>query len=162
MGAHLLPAMMTDALARHEIRVSRELVFVPGDDPAGQQRRLTDLLHATTGLEPDAPLGRDGEVPLPSYGLRDISLGGASLTVSPTEPAEELSRRLVRLDLALPQVAVTDTTVQFRLQLLGVVRRDRLVGDVRTLHVRYLVRLPAELEVVLTGLEQQALTVSPA
>jgi hypothetical protein len=151
---------MVEALASREVRVSRELVVVPGDDPPGQYERLTDSLHAADSQEPAFP--EADAVLLPSYGLRDISLGGASLALSPTDPPEDLSQRLVRLAIALPRLGATDPGGQFRLQILGAVRRDRAVSDVRTLHVRFVARLPVELEVVLTRLEQQALTNAPS
>jgi hypothetical protein len=71
------------------------------------------------------------------------------------DPPEQLSQGLVRLDIVLPALAVTATRLKVRLRPLAVVRGIRRTTDGWTLHLRFVVRLPADLGEVLACLEKR-------
>jgi hypothetical protein len=148
----VLPAGLVEALERGAARLSRDPVL-PAANDRSQPGRVIDSLEAVDRPDPAGAAPADVGPEVAAFGLRDISLGGACLALSLAEPAEELSGRLVRIALTLPAVAPGEADTDIRLELVAMVRRDRTVGDVRTLHVRFLARLPSELDAVLAELE---------
>jgi hypothetical protein len=87
--------------------------------------------------------------------LHDISLGGVCLTLPTALPTEELLSKLIYLDLSLPvaaSVPAGEAGVSLRLQLFGLVRGMRTTTTPATLHIRFLKRLPAELNACFAAL----------
>jgi hypothetical protein len=96
--------------------------------------------------------------------IHDISLGGARVALSWRPPRDHVMSRVVQLDFGLPRVASDaggPDWMPLRLRLLGLVRDFRETRDACTVHVRFLQRLPNELNVRFEALDRRVRLTAP-
>jgi hypothetical protein len=148
---HPVPAPVVDALLRRDVHILREVVRLHPDIPRGRGCLLTDTLHAADPGKPVIALTRASDPQPVSGELLNISLGGVGITLPPDSAPEEMSRRLVRLNLVL-RLGVAAGRLQIRLQPLGLVREVRTAGSEGTLHLSFISRLPLEVQSLLGAL----------
>jgi hypothetical protein len=133
----------------HHVDLSREVTGLAGERPptgagaivdraqavpAGAAYPALALFEATSALHGEAV---------------DIALGGACLALEKRRPREQLANRIVRFDVELPAQGSQDPgagSMALRLSLLGMVRDVRESAGGCTVHIRFLKRLPSELD----------------
>jgi hypothetical protein len=104
------------------------------------------LLTLQSSLSPFA------DAPTQSCTLEDISLGGVCLALEHASEAEELLHRLVLLHIPLPSGPEAPYP-PLTLQLLGGIRGVGHTFSSQLLHIRFLRRLPKEIDTLLEYLE---------
>lgn len=95
-----------------------------------------------------------------SCSLRDISLGGVCLAIEGQAQPEALANQMLQLHLTLPGIASKrheQARIPIRLCLLGVIRHVNTTHRPWTLHIRFLRRLPGELDMLFEAMERRFL-----
>ena len=143
---HVASMEVMIALAHRQGHLVREMTLAPSTTNGTRQGSLADRLY-----EPDAPEsslamgGFDASPPL-TGGLKDLSLGGACVTLTDFTQSDESLHRVILLRMTLPRLPLGTTSLQLMLQPLGIVRNVRTTVSPTTLHIRFLQRLPKEME----------------
>ena len=149
VALYLVPPTLGPALRSQQIRIVRDLYGPPTGTFPGDGGAITEPPCVTEqeGAASDILYGREASAQ--ACLLHDISLGGVCLALPTVRQAEVLRSRLVYLDIHIPlaqSMRSGDGDVTLRLQLFGLIRSVRTAPAPGTLHIRFLKRLPAELD----------------
>jgi len=151
---HQVPTTLITAIAQQQGHIVRQITLTRRDAQGMANSVLTELFCPADSAESVASPPADA--PPLACALRDISLGGACLTVGASETPDVLPQQLVRLTIPLPSASRSMpywAAVSLTLQLLGVVRGTSNAPATKDLHIRFLKRLPPELDSLLWHLE---------
>jgi hypothetical protein len=143
---YLAPTALVTDIAQRQVRIIREITLPLRGAQGAAGGRIADRLCEPITLQPTA--SPFAAIPALSSTLEDISLGGVCLTLASTSKAEELLHRLVLLNIALPS-APAALYPSLTLQLLGGIRGVRSTSSGQLLHIRFLKRLPKEVDELL-------------
>jgi hypothetical protein len=157
ISLHLAPEAMVNAITQQQVQIVREIVLSAGKEQNAQEGHIADLLYdaGTLALSPYMR-GFDTSPPL-VCGLKDISLGGACLTLEEAHEPEALMHRLILLNIPLPCLVFNNISLQLLLKPFGIIRNVRTTVEPSTLHIRFLKRLPRELTALFECLERRFL-----
>jgi hypothetical protein len=149
VALYLTPPTLGSALRSQQIRIVRDLYGPPTGTFPSDGGAIIEHPCATeaAGAASDVLYGR--EAAGHTCQLHDISLGGVCLALPSLGQTETLRSRLIYLDIHLPLAQSCrpgDGDLALRLQLFGLVRGIRTTPAPGTLHIRFLKRLPAELD----------------
>jgi hypothetical protein len=153
---HLAPAVLVAALTQQQVHIVRELMLPSIEHSGTTQGHIADRLCAPGSAQSSPYMQLLTDAPTLSCHLKDIALGGVCLTLDSPQRPEELLHSLLLLHLALP-VALSTGTLHLTLEPFGVIRGVRSVGQPRSLHVRFVQRLPDALTTLLAHLESHFL-----
>jgi hypothetical protein len=146
----LAPPLLITAIAKQQVRIVREITLLSGGIQGGAGGCITDwICESLTLRSSHSPFAN---APTLSCTLEDISLGGVCLALEHASEAEELLHRLVLLNISLPS-APEAPYPPLTLQLLGGIRGIGHTLSSQLLHVRFLRRLPKEIDALLEYLE---------
>lgn len=149
----LAPTALVTDIAQRQVRIMREITLPLRGAQSTAGGRIADQLCEPITLQPtSSPFAA---TPALSCTLEDISLGGVCLALANDAWSEELLHRLVLLNIALPN-APEALYPSLTLQLLGGIRGVRSASSVQLLHIRFLKRLPKEVDELLEHLEGSA------
>jgi hypothetical protein len=149
----VVPPTLIPALRCHHTRIVRDFYgHSPTTFPQEGGTICERLCSATPEIAmPERPGGEDAAVHASQ--LHDISLGGVCLTLPATLQVADLHSRLLYLDLLLPGAGPAEAAGRpLRLQLFGLIRGLRIAPAPGTLHLRFLTRLPADLDACFAAL----------
>ena len=151
---HQVPTTLITAIAQQQGHIVRQITLTRRDAQGMANSVLTELFCPADSTASVASPATD-DLPV-ACALRDISLGGTCLTVGASAAPEVQPQQLVRLTIPLPCASRSMpywSAVSLTLQLLGVVRGVSHAPAVKDLHIRFLKRLPPELDSLLWHLE---------
>ncbi len=151
----LLPQEIGAAIEQEQLHLTRELSWLTTEKEETKEGYLTDLLYENISSSPSSP-DAFNEIPSFSCGLRDISCGGISLSLTGEPPQERFSQSLLLLQIPLPPVTVDsdEESVAFTLKIFGVIRAIRSVPSSLVLHIQFLERLPEEFDALFKHMER--------
>ena len=140
------PMEIMIALAHRQGHLVREMTLAPSQPNGTRQGDLADRLYESDALESCLAMGGGDASPPLTGSLKDLSLGGACVTLADLPQPDELLQRVILLRMTLPRIPLDTTSLQLMLQPLGIVRNVRTTVSPATLHIRFLQRLPKEME----------------
>jgi hypothetical protein len=141
---HVAPMEVMIALAHRQGHLVREMTLAPSKTDGTRQGGLADRVYEPGAPESSLSLGGFDASPPLTGSLKDLSLGGACVTLADLPQLDELLQRVILLSMTLPRIPVGTTSLQLMLQPLGIVRNVRTTVSPATLHIRFLQRLPKE------------------
>jgi hypothetical protein len=149
-----VPTSYITAIGQQQGRIVRQITLMPRDAQGTVASWITDLFCTADADEPVALPYEAG--PALACTLHDLSLSGVCLTVNATHVTEALAHHLVWFTIPLPRASQALpgwASVSLTLQLLGVVRNVSHTPAGRAFHIRFLKRLPSEVDTLLWHLE---------
>lgn len=151
---HVLPPTLVTALRHQDMQAVRNICLPTLDTVPPPLPCITERLWAAD-TELAAPPWHDGQATPGLAGtLGDISLGGLCLAPTTEFQSEALLHQLVYLDIPFPPAPAALPQwdgIPLTLQLFGVVRGIHPLR--RTLHIRFVKRLPPVLDAYFAALE---------
>ncbi|MGE3537612.1 MAG: PilZ domain-containing protein [Candidatus Tectimicrobiota bacterium] len=154
---HLAALSLVETLAQRQGDLVRQIILPPLSGTREGAGQILDLFCATGETTYTTP--PLAETPPLEGTLRDISLGGVGIAVDESTCPEIFVHRLVLLSMHLPSLAYTlpkwaRRTLHY--QMLGVVRGVKHTASDHTIHVRFLHKLPQDMETLLRSLARCA------
>jgi hypothetical protein len=139
----LVPGATVEAIERRQVRLVRAIKQpVEGK---GSDHVIAERLMGGSVAAPGPTLPGLHHVSTLIGGLKDLSLGGAAVTCADPLFPEILAHCMIRLQIALPELPLAPpepAALPLRLDLFGIIRQVETTSSPRTLHLRFLVRLP--------------------
>jgi hypothetical protein len=153
----LLSPKLQTAICQQQTRIMREITLPSEETPQTTPGRLADQLFQmdTPSISSFAELLQ--QTPAIPCDLQNISLGGTCLTLLEEHQSEEFLQRLIFLHIPFPSLATDPLGRKYlplHLDLFSTVRGVNTTTRTPTLHIRFLKRLPKELEPYLVDLER--------
>jgi hypothetical protein len=147
---HVASPELSTLVDRQRVQLTREIVGLTEGLCAQGTGSIVDRVE--TAPPDDAGLDRSVFEALPPVRgeARDFSLGGAGVALLERPPRERVMNRIIQLRFNLPRLvpeARGPDWMPVRLCLLGAVRTVSDTADGCTAHIRFLRRLPAELDI---------------
>jgi hypothetical protein len=153
----LLSAKLQTAICQQQTRIMREITLPPEETQPSTPGRLADQLYQMHTLSISSFMQLLQQTPAIPCDLQDISLGGMCLTLSREHEPQAFLQRLIFLHLSFPSLAtdsLAHTYFSLHLDLFSTVREVKTTTRPLILYIRFLRRLPEELEPYLANLER--------
>jgi hypothetical protein len=156
----VVPPTLVPALRGQRTRAIRDLYGPPEGTFPRHGGAIIESLCATPPESAALDVPNGCNAPAHASQLHDISLGGACLALPETLQIENLLSLLFYLNIPLPRILSVppgEESLPLQLHLFGLIRSIRTAPAPGTLHMRFLKRLPAELDAYFASLAEYAL-----
>jgi hypothetical protein len=153
-----VPPAIVAAIAQERLRIVRDIHILAQDTLSLEKGSIADRLYHMDTAIVSPHMHLLAQVAALPCGMHDISLGGVRLTLPGTPRPEEILHRVIRLHIALPDLAANTSQGQnmpFELEPFGVIRNVKTTAPPWTLHIRFLKRLPPECDLLFAYLEKR-------